>query len=484
MSKRPVPTGKERTFEFTELFFSTTDRLGIIQYGNDVFVQISGYERERLLGSPHNIIRHPDMPKAVFKLFWDTLHAGKMIAAFVKNMATDGSHYWVLAAAFPIGDKYLSIRLKPSSAIFEAAEAIYAKVLADEKTNGMDSAYKLLVSSVVEAGFKDYETFMTAALMAELKARDQQLATGAFARASEDRAVGTGTTGATISRIAQVADTSSRRYRNLFQKIGEFDQASTLFKEKTGYLLDTFAQFQLLSLNMRVFAAQIGEAGASLGVVSENFQHLVNEIEQYLKGFSDAVVGLIDGMQAATLQIASLKVQMDMVDFFVRESLGKLVKGNATIQQAFEGLDANSEIFAELSRQSARVAAEKMDILRKSINSFVMANREIKKFVNGIELISQMGAVEAARLNDSQQAFGHYIQRMREFSIVLRGSTQEIGASTRILVENLEYIEVTLKEVSGALPEIFSLAFALRTTSEDASPAAKTPAQSKYIIAA
>ena len=106
------PCDRESPFEIDELFFSTTDRKGVITFGNDVFVRVSGHPRERLIGAPHNVIRHPDMPRAVFRLLWDYVLAGRSVVAYVKNMAADGAYYWVLALVTPIRGGFLSVRLK------------------------------------------------------------------------------------------------------------------------------------------------------------------------------------------------------------------------------------------------------------------------------------------------------------------------------------------------------------------------------------
>ena len=90
--KKVAPINKEAPFNYDEFFFSTTDKRGVIEYGNEVFIKISGYKREDLMGKPHSIIRHPDMPRCVFKIFWDTIKTGAPIAAYVKNMAADGSY--------------------------------------------------------------------------------------------------------------------------------------------------------------------------------------------------------------------------------------------------------------------------------------------------------------------------------------------------------------------------------------------------------
>ena len=126
-------TTAERPFSIDELFVSITDRKGHIRMTNHVFVRVSGYERDELIGRAHNVIRHPDMPRSVFRTFWQFLEEGKPVAAYVKNLAKDGAHYWVMAIAIPVPDGYLSVRLKPTSPLFALAQALYADVLAVEQ---------------------------------------------------------------------------------------------------------------------------------------------------------------------------------------------------------------------------------------------------------------------------------------------------------------------------------------------------------------
>ena len=96
-----VPTGVERTFDPDDVIVSKTDPQGRITYANDVFVRVSGYSEAELVGSPHNVIRHPDMPRAVFQLLWDTILGGDEVFAYVLNLAADGAGYWVLAHVTP-----------------------------------------------------------------------------------------------------------------------------------------------------------------------------------------------------------------------------------------------------------------------------------------------------------------------------------------------------------------------------------------------
>ncbi|MBB3210375.1 aerotaxis receptor [Rhodopirellula rubra] len=176
----PVCLDRESVFKVNELFFSTTDQRGVIRYGNGVFTRVSGYESEELIGKAHSIVRHPDMPRSVFRLFWNTLGEGETIAAYVKNRSKDGSYYWVMAVAAPISGGYLSVRLKPTSGLLDTVAGVYSGVLADERAaseNGMskDEVAEIgllsLMAEINRLGFADYPSFMRHALSSEMVSR-------------------------------------------------------------------------------------------------------------------------------------------------------------------------------------------------------------------------------------------------------------------------------------------------------------------------
>src|ERR1700743_892242 len=101
---RPRPTQVERFFDQDQIIVSKTDLKGRLTYVNSVFLKISGFSEEDLLGQPHNLIRHPDMPRFGFHLLWERIGSGQEIFAFVKNMAINGDHYWVHAHVTPTRD--------------------------------------------------------------------------------------------------------------------------------------------------------------------------------------------------------------------------------------------------------------------------------------------------------------------------------------------------------------------------------------------
>lgn len=139
-SRTVFATEVEVAFPEGRLIVSRTDLDGIITHANDAFVELSGWAREELIGKPHHILRHPDMPKAAFKGLWDTVAKGEKWHGYVKNLRKDGSCYWVYATAVPNIRKgqiagYTSVRRKPSRARIDELIPVYRQWLEQEKEN-------------------------------------------------------------------------------------------------------------------------------------------------------------------------------------------------------------------------------------------------------------------------------------------------------------------------------------------------------------
>ena len=168
MAANPTLTGKERTFRPEEIIVSKTDRTGKITYANDVFLQISGYTEAELLGAPHSILRHPAMPRCVFRLLWDVIEQGEEIFAYVLNRAKNGDEYWVFAHVTPnfgpdrsiVG--YHSNRRVPKPSALEMIKPLYAQLLemeqaASDRKAGLEQSYAALKATVGKLGFSSYD---------------------------------------------------------------------------------------------------------------------------------------------------------------------------------------------------------------------------------------------------------------------------------------------------------------------------------------
>lgn len=127
----------ETPFPDGHLIVSRVDPAGIITHGNEVFVAMSGWSHDELIGSPHHILRHPDMPRAAFADLWRTVQAGGKWHGWVKNLRKDGGFYWVYATVVPNVRQgqvagYTSVRRKPSRRKVDEMSALYARMLAEE----------------------------------------------------------------------------------------------------------------------------------------------------------------------------------------------------------------------------------------------------------------------------------------------------------------------------------------------------------------
>ena len=171
MSKSRSLTGVERFFDEDDVIVSKTDMKGRITYANRTFLQVAGYTEAEILGQPHSIIRHPDMPRAVFKFLWDTIEAGQEIFAYVINRAKNGDHYWVYAHVTPSYDNsgrmigYHSNRRVPDRHVLENSVIPLYRALCDEEArhvNGKEqlaAGYRMLVDTIAGTGLP-YDEFV------------------------------------------------------------------------------------------------------------------------------------------------------------------------------------------------------------------------------------------------------------------------------------------------------------------------------------
>ena len=156
---KPTPIDEEIPLDPKRYIVSETDAKGKITFCNDYFREVSGYSEEELIGHPHSIVRHPDMPKVVFKLLWQTISQGKNINAVVKNLAKDGRYYWIFTEFESRTDTdtgeiigYHASRKKISKHVIEVIAELYAELLKIEQQESVEASEKYLVSFLKEKG--------------------------------------------------------------------------------------------------------------------------------------------------------------------------------------------------------------------------------------------------------------------------------------------------------------------------------------------
>jgi len=170
MKQKITPTSNRRNLGPEDFIVSKTDSSGRITYANRIFMDICGFAESDLLNVQHNIIRHPDMPRGVFRFMWDTLKAGDEFIGFAKNLCSDGSYYWVFANITPDYDKdgklqgYYSVRRQPPQSALDVLIPVYKEMLAIEKRSSAkeapDKSIAYLVDVVGQVGAKSYNSLV------------------------------------------------------------------------------------------------------------------------------------------------------------------------------------------------------------------------------------------------------------------------------------------------------------------------------------
>jgi len=163
---RPIPIDKKINLSNKKILVSKTNKNGKIQFVNDYFCKVAGYEEDEVIGMPHSILRHPDMPRAIFYLMWQSILAGENITAVVKNLAKSGEYYWVTTDFEIIKnskgeiESYIAYRRPASDDAISGVEELYRKLLKIEKSSGMEQSLVYL-QGFLDVKHMSYHAFMT-----------------------------------------------------------------------------------------------------------------------------------------------------------------------------------------------------------------------------------------------------------------------------------------------------------------------------------
>ncbi|QDU58473.1 PAS domain-containing protein [Aeoliella mucimassa] len=396
---RVTPVNEERFFEPHELFFSLTDPKGVIRYGNDVFTRIAAYDEAELIGAPHNIIRHPDMPRAAFKLLWDYLQSDRTIAAYVKNMAKDGRYYWVVATAMPCKGGYLSVRLKPSSPLFEVVQKMYHRTLqvekqCEEETGNrklaIERGVKHLLAEVKAAGFDSYESFMSEMLAAELSSRAELLrASGYTAKRSIDSSGRRG-----IRQLESTCRLIGTMIGKLFKSVDDFRRLEKQLAAKYDDIQKLGMTLHLLSINASIAASRLGSQGAVLGAVADALSDMSKQMEVSINHRASRLGPLQEACGKLVFGIAVAMFEAEVAcDFAIELQTSTDTCHNATV---LESLDAMVDEFENRCRDvivGMRASGEEISRTRREVRELVNRFIEMKAIqINGKAEAANSGA--------------------------------------------------------------------------------------------
>lgn len=372
------PETGEAPFYLNEVFFSRTDERGIIQAANYVFRRVAGYDWDEILGAPHKIIRHEDMPKAVFWLFWDTIKRGEPIGAYVKNRAKDGLYYWVFAVVTPCPGGYLSARIKPISAFFNTVKEEYANLLAAEKDQQLspEKSAELLLQGIKELGFDDYGHFAAHALSEELIARDTGMETK--------------------------PDKNIKKFQGLIAEAKKLT-------EQTDGLIHEFNSMRTIPNNMRVIASRLEPTGGPISTLSKNYGAMSQEISDW---FAKHVVG-------ANSNFSAIKTSINKCMFY--ECMARILTETANqldMEQRQLGgvsLPKERQLLNNLQLEYVKKSADWVGQVNDEADRIINACKYMHRQVLGLSTTRVMCKIEGARLTSQGDSLDDIIDQLDTF---------------------------------------------------------------------
>ncbi len=399
-------TNVEHTFppDPSAKIISVTDTKGIITYVNDTFVNMCGYSREELLGQPHNIVRHPDMPAAVFKLMWDTIQQGKSFMGIVKNRSKDGGFYWVNAFIIPIVENgritgYESVRTAASRNQIARAEKIYARINAGKKVTKRwyllnAGSYALFLAS---AGYMVLDAHMFSSVPCLL--------------------VTLGIIGYNIYRKNHMLDLLSRKFETTVDTVN-----SLIYSDRTGVESDVI-------YNIIYNIKEVDSIMTRIKETSEQIDDLATEgLLQHEQGINH-VRTRTEAMKTILTEMNSIADDLaKMIDMVHDTSKQTVDASNQTSQLIAQGQNNSDQALAIIDGLYHSITQITTDIqaLAANVDAIEQASRLIKGVANQTNLLALNAAIEAARSGEAGKGFAVVADDIRSLSTRTEQATLQI----------------------------------------------------------
>ena len=441
-NNQPV-TQHEYQFPEGMTLMSTTDTQSHIQYANEIFVEVSGFSREEIMGQPHNIVRHPDMPVEAYADMWATLKGGQSWTALVKNRRKSGDHYWVRANATPmvrngVVTGYMSVRTKPRGDEVAGAEALY-KRFREGTAKGLGFYKGIVVRTGLMAWTSMFQTMPTRWRM--------RLACTLAALVSLGAAAAAGVTGPALGIVAGGA--------------------------ALGMLLScTMMERQIATpLEIILKEAETVACGQTANITSFNrvdeigmLMRAVNQAGLNLKCLVDDVASRSDIVASASVQISSgnhdLSARTESQASALQQTAASMEEFSSTVKQNAD----NSKQANQLAQTASTVAVKGGEVVAQVVDTMKGINDSSKKIADIISVIDGIAfqtnilalnaAVEAARAGEQGRGFAVVAGEVRSLAGRSAEAAKEIKGLISASVERVEQGTALVDQAGVTMQEV------------------------------
>jgi aerotaxis receptor len=458
MKKNLPVTQVEVPFPKGSYIVSRTDLKGITTYGNDTFIDISGFSREELIGKNHNVVRHPDMPPQAFAWLWDTIKTGRPWRGVVKNRRKNGDHYWVEALVVPVRKNgettgYMSVRTEPSREQVAAAEALYQKLNANQASIPKASLWSripirsklkglviwLLVAQVISA--------LLPILGPGLGISSANVSVGLNFLSAISIGIGLwlmSMQNLVMTIIGRIAD----RLDNISQ--GDLTDPIPLHRlDELGRLNDALVTMQT---HFKVMMAEIAEAAKLVGENANGLSTEMDQTRQVAGVQSDAVNRIAAAVEELVTSVHEIADSADQATQIVAESRTLL---DDAAQSMTQSQKASQNVVTTVNG-----ATQTMSELFQSIFAIGRISQAINEIAEQTNLLALNAAIEAARAGESGRGFAVVADEVRKLAEKastqtgeITSTVQEIQRITQIAVTGMENAGTHVAETDAAMSQ-------------------------------
>ncbi len=451
-NNQPV-TQREFDYDDDVTLMSMTDTQSCVTYANSAFIQVSGFERDELIGKPHNLVRHPDMPKEAFADMWRTLKEGQSWSALVKNRRKNGDHYWVRANATPVHRNnqlvgYMSVRTKPSRHEIEAAEALYR-----DMREGRAGNRKLFKGILVRTGVMRWASILQTASVTWRLGAAAMASAGVVAAVS----LAAGLSAGALGIVAGTATTAA---------LANFLWLRAQVAVPLATVLRVAQSAAMGSPERNVSLNRVDEIGMLL--------RAVNQSALNLRSLVDDVSVQTQGMHIASSEISSgnddLSVRTEQTASSLEETSASMEELGATVKQNAE----NARQANQLAASASVVAVRCGDVVNQVVETMQGINESSRRIgdiisvIDGIafqtNILALNAAVEAARAGEQGRGFAVVATEVRSLAGRSAEAAKQIRALISASVARVEEGSVladkagaTMTEVVGSINRVASI---------------------------
>ncbi len=450
---------EEYPFPEGESLVSTTDLKGKILYCNPAFIRVSGYAREQLLGQPHNLIRHPDMPAEAYRDMWATIQSGQPWSALVKNRRADGRYYWVQANVTPLLDKgqptgYMSVRTKPSLQDVEGATRLYARMRAEAESGQ-------LVHTLHNGQVRKNTLTGRIAQALQLEMANR-FTLGVMVLVTLALAVGAGVTGGELGTGGWAALAVTWLLSLTFAKL-LFARVAT---QPLGELLKMANTLAGADLSVSITSTRGGGMGKLARALNQLKVNLATTVQ-------DARTE-VDQMNVATQEIASGNLDLSSRTESQAADLQQTAASMEQITSTARQNAATAEQAADIARQTTQITQRSgaaVDDLTRTMHAIEESSKRIHDIIQVIDsiafqtnILALNAAVEAARAGEQGRGFAVVASEVRALSQRTASAAREVkqlitDSSDKVKAGSAlsDSVQLTMKEALGSVSEVVHL---------------------------